>query len=78
MVWYVIGWIGVILIGMSVLYSGIFHSRNYAKMRLRASAEQDEFRRKFQTRLARQYMWRTIFMQCLKWTGIVVLLNLLL
>lgn len=75
-----IGWITVVVLGISILYSGIFHSRNYSQMSTRAyfARESGDPMAPHLERLASQYMWRTIAMQVFKTILIIIICNFIL
>ena len=72
----IIGWAVVALLAISIIHSGFFHSRNYARMQYRVETGADPTG--IGAQLAKRYMRRTIFMQCIKGNFIVVLVYILL
>ena len=70
MLWTILGWIVVTLLGVSILYSGAIHSHNYANIQAGGESE-------LRNRFAKRYIWNTIIWQLPKVGVIVILLNLL-
>lgn len=75
----ILGWLIIGLTAFSIFYSTMFHSKNYARIYIKALEEEEEGGASIRIRKFRAniYMWRTISFQVLKLFVIFIILVLM-